>query len=76
MMRVYVNDTPMEVVPGMTVRHALMRAGLWGEAGEGKKVYDEWHNEVGLEGALSEGMRISTGEAPSANKARKGDCPE
>jgi hypothetical protein len=23
-----------------------------------KKVYDEWNNEIGLEGALSEGMKI------------------
>ena len=41
----------------MTVRHALISAGLLQEIGS-KKVYDEWGNEVGLDGALAEGNRI------------------
>lgn len=55
-MRVYVNDRPVDLLPGMTVRHALIQSGLREEVASGKKVYDEWGNEVGLEGALIEGM--------------------
>jgi len=57
-MKVYVNDIPVDVLAGMTVRHALIGAGLLGEIGQ-KKAYDEWGNEIGLEGALREGMKIS-----------------
>ena len=58
-MEVYVNDRPVQVLPGMTVKHALIQEGLLRELERGKKVYDEWANELGLDGALSEGMRIS-----------------
>ena len=57
-MKVYVNERPVEILPGMTVRHALIRTGLLKEIEESKKVYDEWGNEIGLEGALSEGMKV------------------
>jgi len=57
-MEVYVNDTPVELLPGMTVKHALTQAGLLGKVKSGKKVYDEWGNEIGLDGALSAGMKI------------------
>lgn len=57
-MKVYVNNETVEVAPGMKVRHALVRAGLLNEVGETKKVYDAWGNEVGLDGALSEGMEL------------------
>ncbi len=50
------NDRPVDLLPGMTVRHALIQSGLREEVASGKKVYDEWGNEVGLEGALIEGM--------------------
>jgi hypothetical protein len=56
-MRVYVNDKAVDILPGMTVRHALISAGLSCEIGR-KKVYDEWGNEIGLDGALSEGAKI------------------
>jgi hypothetical protein len=42
----------------MTVKHALIHAGLLKEIEASKKVYDEWGNEVGLDGALSEGAKI------------------
>jgi hypothetical protein len=42
----------------MKVKHALMNVGLLKEIEGSKKVYDEWGNEVGLDGALSEGMKI------------------
>lgn len=57
-MRVYVNDILIDILPGMTVKHALISAGLLKEIESGKKVYDEWGNEIGLDGALSEGMKI------------------
>ena len=57
-MKVYVNGLPIELLPGMTVKHALIRAGLLKEIETSKKVYDEWGNEMGLDGALSEGMKI------------------
>ena len=57
-MLVYVNEQPLELLPGMTVRHALIKAGLLKEMETGRKVYDEWGNELGLAGALSEGIKI------------------
>ncbi len=57
-MKVYVNDKAVEILPGMKVRHALTGAGLSGLPGKTERVYDEWGNEVGLDGALSEGARI------------------
>ncbi len=57
-MRVFVNHIPVDLLPGMLVRHALIRAGLLQEIDKSKKAYDEWGNELGLEGALSEGEKI------------------
>jgi hypothetical protein len=57
-MRVYLNDRPIDLFTGMKVRHALTAAGLIKEVGESKRAYDEWGNLLGLDGALSEGMRI------------------
>jgi hypothetical protein len=42
----------------ITVRHALLTACLMEEIEAGKKVYDEWGNETGLDGALREGAKI------------------
>jgi len=57
-MKVYVNRQPVEVLPGMTVRHALLAANLLDSLAEGKKPYDEWGHEVGLDGALTPEMKI------------------
>jgi len=57
-MKVYVNQKSVDVLPGMTVKHALTGAGLLKEVKASAKVYDEWGNELGLDGALSEGMKI------------------
>ena len=57
-MRVFVNHEPVELLPGMTVRHALLRAGLLKELEAGLKVYDAWGNEIGLDGALAPDMKI------------------
>jgi hypothetical protein len=59
-MKVYINQKSVDVLPGMTVKHALVSAGLLKEIRASKKVYDEWGNELGLDGALSEGMKIYT----------------
>ena len=42
----------------MTVKHALIAAGLIDEIKQGKKVYDEIGNEIGLGGSLTEGSKI------------------
>ena len=57
-MRVYVNGRDVDLLPGMSVKHALIQVELLKEVESGKKVYDEWGNEIGLDGALSEGTRI------------------
>ncbi len=61
-MKVYVNEDPVDVLPGMTVKHALIQAGLLDEVAAGRRVCDEWGNELGLGGALSEGMKMFVGE--------------
>jgi hypothetical protein len=57
-MKIYVNDNPVDIMPGMTVKHALISSGVLKEIETSKKAYDEWGNEVGMDGALSEGMKI------------------
>lgn len=57
-MKLYINDKEMELLPGMTVRHALIQGDLLKELEKGKKVLDQWGNELGLDGALHEGMKI------------------
>ena len=57
-MKVFVNNREVHLAPGMTVRHAIIAAGLTKEIEAGKKVFDEWGNELGLDGALSENSRI------------------
>lgn len=57
-MRIYVNDKPVDLLPGMRVKHALVSAGQMAEIAAGLKVYDEWGHELGLDGALTEGMKI------------------
>ena len=57
-MIVFVNDKEFHLLPGMTVKHALIQAGLMESVKTGKRVYDEWGNEIGLEGSLSENMKL------------------
>jgi hypothetical protein len=57
-MIVYINDIPIDILPGMTVKHAIIRAGLLKETGSLKRVFDEWGNEIGMDGALSDGEKI------------------
>lgn len=57
-MVVYVDGKEIRLLPGMKVKHALIQAGLLKDIAKGKKVYDEWGNELGLSGALWEGARL------------------
>jgi len=57
-MKVYVNNQAVHIYAGMTVRHALLTAGVLEELKSSKKVYDEWGNQIGLDGVLAEGARI------------------
>ena len=57
-MRVYVNEKPVDLVPGMRVKHALISVGRLAEIAAGLKVYDAWGHELGLDGALADGMKI------------------
>ncbi|MBT9129837.1 MAG: hypothetical protein DDT40_00445 [candidate division WS2 bacterium] len=58
---VFVDDRELPLYRGMEVKHALIAydMNIYQEAMEGKlKVVDEWGNEVGLSGAISEGNRF------------------
>jgi hypothetical protein len=57
-MRVWLNDKAVDLIPGMTVRQVLIQTGLSKEIEKGTKIVDEWDNQVGLDGALEEGMRL------------------
>jgi hypothetical protein len=57
-MRIWLNDNPIDLLTGMTVRQALIQAGLIRFVSEGAKVWDEWNNEMGLDGSLTEGMHL------------------
>ena len=57
-MKVFVNNNEVHVAPGMTVRHAIIGAGLMDDVNAGKKVVDEWDNELGLDGGLFEDYKI------------------
>jgi len=57
-MKIYVNEIEVALLPGMTVRHALIHAGLLKEIEKEKKVYDQWGNELGLDGAVVENAKI------------------
>ena len=57
-MKVFVNNQEISLLPGMTVKHALIGTDLLNEVMAGKRVFDEWGNELGLDGELAEGSRI------------------
>jgi hypothetical protein len=60
---VFVNDVPVEVYQGMKVRHALIALGqdFYEECVKGESVVkNEDGFLVGLDGALSEGIRLYT----------------
>jgi hypothetical protein len=57
-MEIYVNDIPVEILPGMTVKHALISSEMFKDADSIDRVCDKWGNEIGLDGELTEGERI------------------
>ena len=61
-MTVFVNDKEFYLAPGMTVRHAVIAAGFLDNVMNGQKVFDEWGNETGLDGGVSENCRIYIGD--------------
>ena len=58
-MRVWINEQAIDLIPGMTVRQALWQAGLWQEIEKGAFGVDEMGNEVGMDGALEDQMRLA-----------------
>jgi hypothetical protein len=64
-MEVYVNDKLVHLLSGMTVKHAIANEGLLEKLKRSEKVYDEWGNELGLDGALSEGAKIFVRRPPA-----------
>jgi len=69
-MRVFVNSQEVELLPGMTVRHALIGAGFQKSLLEEVLVTDEWGNAIGMDGAVDEGAKILVGSGDEAI------CPE
>jgi hypothetical protein len=57
-MKVFVNGKPIDLLPGMKVRHAPVSSGLLRIISIGERVYDKWGNKLGQDDALTEGMRI------------------
>jgi hypothetical protein len=40
------------------VNQALINGGLWEKITAGQKAYSQWAHELGLDGALADGMKI------------------
>jgi len=58
-MQIWVNDQPVTLLKGMTVRDALIQKNLLKTVEkEDRQVFDEWGNRVGLDGAVEEGQRF------------------
>jgi hypothetical protein len=58
-LRVRINNHIITLPPGLTLKHALIRADLMPQVEKGRKVYDQWGNEVGLDGALTDGATFT-----------------
>ncbi|MCX5812816.1 MAG: hypothetical protein NT178_09770 [Proteobacteria bacterium] len=57
-MKLFVNNKEVDLLPGMTVRHALIAADLLKDIAFGKKIFDEQGNEVGLDGSIEGDLKI------------------
>lgn len=68
-MKVFVDDKPVEIISGMTVRHALIAAGLDLNFLQSLQVRDEWGNLLGHDGALCEGARLRTTDIGIENRS-------
>ena len=71
-MEVRVNGRAVELLPGATVRHALLAAGRLADAERGALALDEWGNRLGLDGSLAEGAAIEVREAPKGPASGEG----
>lgn len=58
-MHIWLNDKPITLVTGMKIRDAVIQAGLLQETEKGGRVFDEWGNEVGLDGAVENGCHYT-----------------
>jgi len=65
--KIYIDHSPVFVLEGMTVHHALLAAGCRGKL-EKLVVRDQWGNEVGLDGALHEGQKLFITPSPHKPK--------
>jgi len=43
-MKIFVNNKPFDLLPGMTVKHAIVAAGILKKMGYSRKAYDQWGN--------------------------------
>ena len=59
-MRIWLNEQPLDLATGMKIRDALIQADLLQEIEKGSRIFDEWGNEVGLDGALQDGCRYTS----------------
>ena len=57
---VFVDGRHFHLVKGMSVRHALLAAGMILNDREIPAVLDEWGNLISLDGALTEGTKLFT----------------
>jgi hypothetical protein len=64
-MEIRVDGRRVALARGMTVRHALIAAGLLERVLAGARVLDTWGNEVGLDGALDDGDTLTVVERPA-----------
>jgi len=55
---VIVDDKTVELLPGMTVRHALLAC--YGTVDDCLRVTDRWGNQIGLSGAVTDGTQLYT----------------
>ncbi|MDR2019067.1 MAG: hypothetical protein LBQ00_09465 [Syntrophobacterales bacterium] len=58
-MVVCVAGQEIRLLDGMKVKHALIQTRLLKDVEKGKKVYDEWGNEMGLSGSLWDGAYLN-----------------
>jgi hypothetical protein len=54
---VYVNNVPIELLVGMSVRHALIGAEFWTDK-DHILALDQWGNEIGFDVSVHDGMYI------------------
>ncbi len=69
-MQVTVDGKTVELLSGMTVRHALHAR--YGAVDDTVLVTDRWGNQVGLSGAVTDGAQLHTKRHPSHSPQEDG----